>query len=277
MEFGLAVSLTDRSIGITELAPAVEAIGFESLFLIGHSHVPVTRGDLLDDPFHAQHRRLLDPFTVLATAAAVTTRLRLGTGVCIISQHDPILLSKQIATLDHLSSGRFLFGIGAGWLEEEMQNLGVEPSQRWDVMSEHLGAMKQIWTHDEAEFHGRFVDFDPIWMWPKPTQSPHPPLLVGGSGPRSLRIAAQHGDGWMPAVEDLAKFAAQRSQLRQMCDDLNRPEPPVTACFNDIDAPLIAGCVDLGIARCVILVPIEDPAVLQRSLTSCSSLRARLA
>jgi probable F420-dependent oxidoreductase len=275
IDWGVAVSVTDQTIAITDLAREVEADGFESLFLIGHSHVPVSRADLLDDPFLAQHGRLLDQFTALGAAAAVTSRLRLGTGVCVVAQHDPILLAKQVATIDHISHGRFVFGVAAGWLEEEMRNLGVAPDQRWQVMAEKLLAMKEIWTHDEAEFHGRFVDFDPIWLWPKPVQSPHPPVLVGGGGTRSLRIAAEHGDGWMPVVEDLTEFGTQLAELHRLCDEIGRPRPVVTACFNDIDERLIAGCAE-HVTRCVIIAPVDDPAVLQSFLTQCTSLRDRL-
>jgi probable F420-dependent oxidoreductase len=276
MALGVAASLTDEDVGISEVAAAVEAAGLESLFLIGHSHVPVTRHDLLEDPFHAKHRRLLDQFTALGTAAGVTSTLRLGTGVCVVAQHDPILLAKQVATLDHISGGRFLFGVGAGWLEEELRNLGVEPQQRWDVMAEHILAMKEIWTREEAEFHGRFVDFDPIWMWPKPRQSPFPPVLVGGSGSRSLRIAAEHGDGWLPVVEDVQEFEAQRAELVRFCDEVGRVLPEVTACLNRLDEALVVDCVDRGVTRCVIVAPTEDREVFQSFLATCTRLRERL-
>jgi probable F420-dependent oxidoreductase len=276
LAFGVAVSLTDLDLDVTDVATMVEDAGLESLFFLEHSHVPVTRGDLLEDPFLARYRRLLDQFTSLGAAAAVTSRLRLGTAVCVVPQHDPILLAKQVATIDHISGGRFVFGVAAGWLTEEMRNLQLDPSERWDVMGEHLAAMQEIWSHDEAEYHGRFVDFDPIWMWPKPVQAPRPPLLVGGSGPRSLGLAVQHGDGWMPIVDDLDEFDAQLEQLRVACDAADRAMLPVTACFGEVDEELIAACLDRGLERCVVAVSLDDRAALQSFLASYLSLRDRL-
>ena len=266
VEFGVAVSLTDLDVAVTEVARVVEASGLESLFFTEHSHVPVSRADLLDAEFHARHRRLLDQFTALGAAAAVTRTLRLGTAVCVVPQHDPILLAKQVATLDHISGGRFLFGVAAGWLSEEMRNLGIDPAQRWDRMAEHLEAMCEIWTHEEAEYHGRYVDFDPIWMWPKPVQSPYPPLLVGGSGPRSLQLVATYGDGWLPVVADLDDFDRQLADLHERCRLSSRPPLEVTACFDELDEELIASCADRGVVRCVVVAPTGDPETLQTFL-----------
>lgn len=176
MRLGAAVWMTDTGVGITELAGIVEGAGLESLFLTAHTHVPVSRRDLVQGDRPGEDARLLDQFTALGAAAACTSRLRLGTGVCVVPQHDPIALAKQVATIDHISGGRFLFGVGAGWLVEELRNHGVDPASRWALMEEQLLAMKAIWTTPEAEFHGRLVDFDPIRCWPKPVQKPHPPL-----------------------------------------------------------------------------------------------------
>src|SRR5262249_18806463 len=145
MDVGVIAWLTDLDVDITELAPLVEQAGFESLFLTEHTHVPANRRDVLDDPLHGRDPRLLDHFTALGAAAAVTTRLKLGTAACVIPQRDPIITAKQVATVDHISGGRFLFGVASGWLEEEMRNHGVQPRQRWDLMREHLIAMKEIW------------------------------------------------------------------------------------------------------------------------------------
>jgi probable F420-dependent oxidoreductase len=190
MKLGVAAWVTDRGVGVADLARAVEETGFESLFLAGHTHVPTSRRDLMDGTRPGEDARLLDQFTALGVAAATTTRLKLGTGVCVVPQYDPIVLAKQVATIDHLSGGRFVFGVGAGWLVEELRNHGIEPARRWDLMAEQILAMKAIWRDEEAQFHGELVDFDPIWSWPKPIQKPHPPLLVGGSSTPSLRLAA---------------------------------------------------------------------------------------
>ena len=205
---GVAAWLTDTGVGIAELARTVEEAGLESLFLTEHSHVPTSRVDLVAGDRPGEDARLLDQFTALGAAAACTSRLRLGTGICIVPQHDPIALAKQVATIDHISGGRFLFGVGAGWLVEELRNHGVDPARRWALMEEQLRAMKAIWTADEAEFHGALVDFDPIWCWPKPAQKPHPPLIVGGDSARSVRLAALHGDAWGPVVDELATSSA---------------------------------------------------------------------
>ena len=266
MELGVVAWLTDRGVGIAELAAAVEQAGLESLFLTEHTHVPVSRRDLLDDEAHSQDGRLLDQFTVLGAAAAVTSRLKLGTGICIVAQRDPIILAKQVATIDHLSGGRFVFGVAAGWLVEEMRNHGVQPGLRWELMSEQILAMKAIWTRDEAEFHGEFVDFDPIWSWPKPVQVPHPPVLVGGNGPRSLRVAAECGDGWMPVVMNAVEFEAKLTELRRLCKEAGRPALQVTAAVWELGERLLARCAELGVTRCADVAPTKDLAALQSFL-----------
>jgi probable F420-dependent oxidoreductase len=277
MDVGVVAALTHDGIGITDLAVAVEQAGLESLFLFEHTHLPVARRDLLDDPFQWQVPHLLDQFTALGAAAAVTSRIRLGTAVCLPSIHDPISLSKQVATIDHLSHGRFVFGVAAGWLTEEMRNHGVEPRLRWELMRERILAMKTIWTQDEAEFHGQHVDFDPIWLWPKPVQQPFPPVLVGGDGLRSLAAAAEYGDGWMPEVTDTGSFKAKLGELRELFEKQGRPEPQVTGVLFEADEELLASCAELGVTRCIVLAPSRDLALLRSFLDNCSQLAAAVA
>ncbi len=277
MDVGVVVGVTAAGVGIADLAPAVEQAGLESLFLFEHTHLPVSRRDLLDDPFHSQDPHLLDQFTALGAAAVLTSRLRLGTGICVPALHDPIFLAKQVVTVDYLSQGRFLFGIAAGWLTEEMRNHGVEPALRWDLMRERVLAMKAIWTHDEAEFHGTFVDFDPLWLWPKPVQKPFPPVLVGGDGPRSLAAAAEYGDGWIPVVTDAGEFEASLTQLQRLCQEKSRPTPPVTTLVFEPDEDLLARCAELGVTRCAVLAPTQDLATLRSFLGRCSQIAARTA
>jgi probable F420-dependent oxidoreductase len=230
-------------------------------------------------PFYTGFRTppILEQFTELGAAAAVTSRLKLGTGMCLVAQRDPIILAKQVMTIDHLSGGRFLFGAAAGWLVEEMRNHGVEPRLRWDVMREKLRAMNTIWAQDEAEFHGEFVSFDPIWLGPKPVQAPHPPVLVGGNGPRSLRIAAELGDEWAPIVEDVPEFQAQLAQLRKLCEEADREAIEVTAFTWSADEQLLAGCAELGASRCVVWAPVEDRASLQSFLDHYLQVADRVA
>jgi probable F420-dependent oxidoreductase len=277
MELGVAVQPTDLSVTVTDVARAVEQAGLESLFLVEHTHVPVSRRHLLDDELFSHLARIFDQFTVLGAMAAVTSRLKLGTGMCIAAQRDPITLAKQVVTIDHLSRGRFIFGVAAGWLTEEMRNHGVEPQLRWTLMREKILAMQAIWTQDEAEFHGEFVDFDPILLWPKPVQVPYPPVLVGGSGPRSLRAAAEYGDGWMPIVEETAEFETQLAELHRLCEEAGRPDMEVTAFMWEPDEQLLARCAELGVTRCVVWAPIQDLAALQSFLDSYAQTADRIA
>jgi probable F420-dependent oxidoreductase len=276
MELGVLVSPTDLSAAITDVARAVEQAGLESLFLVEHTHVPVIRRDVLVG-LHSELARILDQFTVLGAAAAVTSRLKLGTAMCIATQRDPIILAKQVVTIDHISGGRFLFGVAAGWLAEEMRNHGVQPQLRWKLMREKVLAMQAIWTQDEAEFHGKFIDFDPILLWPKPIQAPHPPVLVGGSGPLSLRAAAEYGDAWMPIVEELDEFESQLAELRRLCREVGRPDMEVTAFAWELDERLVARCAELGVTRFTVWMPIQDPAALPSFLDSYTRIASRAA
>jgi len=219
MQVGAFIFPTDYSIRIDELARALEERGFESLFVTEHTHIPTSRrtpwpgGGTLP----TEYSHTLDPFVGLAAAAAVTSRLRLGTGICLVIEHDPIVMAKQVATLDLLSSGRFLFGVGAGWNAEEMEHHGTAFPTRFRVMRERVLAMKEIWKKDEAEFYGEFVRFDRIWSYPKPVQKPHPPVLLGGEGAHTLRRVVEFCDGWFPrgragADTILAQLADLRTQ-----------------------------------------------------------------
>src|SRR5438874_1926666 len=180
MQFGVVWAPTDFAIGPAEVGRVLEDLGIESLFVMEHTHVPTDRrtpwpGGELPPAFS----HMLDPFVALTAVAAATRNLLLGTSVCLVPERDPIILAKQVASLDLLSAGRFLFGVGAGWLVEETENHGTVASERWAVLRERVLAMKSIWTQDEAEYHGRFVNFDPILCWPKPAQHPHPPVFIG--------------------------------------------------------------------------------------------------
>ena len=212
---------TDYGIDVGELARELEAREFESLFVCEHTHIPVSRRTPFPggEPLPKEYSHTFDPFVSLMAAAAVTTRLKIGTGICLIIERDTITTAKEVASLDLLSGGRFLFGIGAGWNQDEMENHGTEYKSRFKRMREQVLAMKEIWTKDEAQFHGQHVNFDPIWSWPKPVQVPHPPVLVGGDGPRSLRVAGECGDGWMPVVVEAAGFEAKLTQLHRLCEE----------------------------------------------------------
>jgi probable F420-dependent oxidoreductase len=209
VERGIALFPTHYSIQPAELARLVEQRGFESLWFTEHTHIPVKRESPWPggDELPREYSNIYDPFVALSFAAAATERIKIGTGVCLVNQHDTIALAKATASLDRLSGGRFLFGVGAGWNREEMANHGTDPRRRFSSMRERVEAIKTIWTEDEAEYHGEFVDFDPIWSWPKPIQQPHPPVIVGGTGEKVLDRVLSYGDEWIPnripSVEDL--------------------------------------------------------------------------
>ncbi len=200
MHYGVFIFATDFAIRIDELARAAEQRGLESLFVPEHTHIPKSRrspwpgGPSLPKEYWHTH----DPFVALATAAAVTTTLKVGTGICLVIERDPIITAKEVASLDFLSNGRFLFGIGGGWNAEEMENHGTDFKSRFRLLRERVLAMKEIWTKEEAEFHGEFVDFDPIWSYPKPVQKPHPPVLLGGESGYTLQRVVDFCEGWFP-------------------------------------------------------------------------------
>ena len=199
-QFGVTMFPTDTAIGPVEVARAVEERGFDGLFFPEHTHIPASRatpfpggGDLPE-----MYWRAHDPFVALGAAAAATERIRLGTGICLVIERDPITLAKEIASLDTISNGRAVIGIGAGWNREEMENHGADYKNRWAVVREKVLAMREIWNTDEAEFHGQYVDFDPLWSYPKPVQDNGPPIWIGANSKWVFDRVADYGDGWMP-------------------------------------------------------------------------------
>jgi probable F420-dependent oxidoreductase len=246
MRFGVQVRATAETADLREIGRALEASGFDALYLPEHTHIPLTVRSLFpDDPAWLEAcKRMLDPFVALASIAAVTDRLRLGTGVALVAQHDPIVLAKTVATLDVVSGGRVILGVGAGWNEPEMRDHGVDPARRWGILREHVQAMKAIWTADVAEFHGKHVDFDALWLWPKPVQRPHPPVAVGGEGPRVLERVLDYGDEWMP--NDHAGVEARIAELQHLAAERRRGPVPVTIyaaprTHDDIERLVAAG------------------------------------
>lgn len=227
MEFGISTFVTDEGIRPDVLGSALEERGFDSLFLAEHSHIPVSRqspypgGGELPRVYY----RTLDPFLALTAAAGVTTRLLLGTGIALLPQRDLIHTAKEVATLDLLSRGRVAFGVGVGWNREEMQNHGTDPRTRGALIDEKLAALKAIWTQDEAEFHGEHVDFDPIYSWPKPVQSPHPPIYIGGESPAALARLIKYGDAWLPRAHTSAD---EIIRVRGLLADAGRGDIPFT-------------------------------------------------
>ena len=254
MDIGVHFWAREDSMDVAELARMTEDLGFESLWVAEHTHIPVHPARSLQQrgPIPDSHARMFDPWISLAVAAAVTSRIKLGTAVCLVTQHDPIVLAKEIATLDFVSGGRVLFGVGVGSVVDETVNHGVEPEDRWRVLRERVLAMKAIWTNDQAEFHGKFVDFDPIYQWPKPLQKPHPPVIVGGSGPHVVQRAADYGDGWMPYRSVGSSFLERAAELQRLARERGRAPIPVGASGVDPDPAVIEQYQRAGIVRVVL-------------------------
>lgn len=249
---------TDHTIGPRELAVAAEERGFSSLWVPEHTHIPTSRRTPAPagDPLAEEYKRTLDPFVALAMAAAVTTRLRIGTGIALAAQRDPIVTAKAVATLDHLSGGRFSFGIGFGWNVEELADHGVGKSERRDVVRERVLTMQRLWQDDEASFSGEYVHLSPSWAWPKPVQRPWPPVLLGGAaGPILFRHIAEYGDGWIPIGG--AGLGSGLADLRHACEEAGRD-------FHDLQVVPFGtlpnrGKLDhyatLGVGECVLRLP----------------------
>ncbi len=254
MKFGVQMFPTDYAIQAPELAKTCEDLGFESLFFPEHTHIPTSRRTPWPGgaPLPMEYSHTLDPFVAAGAAFAVTKTLKVGTGICLVIQRDPIILAKEVASADFLSGGRFLFGIGGGWNEDEMENHGTKPSLRWKILRERILAMKEIWTKDEAEYHGQFVDFDPIWSWPKPVTKPHPPILVGGAGPRTLDRVIEFGDGWMPiGGRSGATLGKMIEELQQKAKEAGRGTIPVSVFGVPPSKEVIESYAAMGVERCL--------------------------
>lgn len=265
-DFGLVMFPADYAIAPSELAVAAEHNGFESLFFPEHTHIPASRlspwpggADLPKEYWHTH-----DPFVGLAAAAAVTTNLKVGTGIALVTERDPILMAKQVATLDHISNGRLILGVGAGWNAEEMENHGTPFASRWKVLRERILAMKAIWTDDAAEFHGDYVDFDPMWSYPKPKQAGGPPILLGAASKYMHKRIAEYCDGWFPIYQDEARAAAAGATdysesmrlTREAWDSAGRSGSPNSTIFGvGHDPAAVERCLAHGFDRIVFALP----------------------
>jgi probable F420-dependent oxidoreductase len=256
MKFGVSMFMTDYALYPDILAKEAEARGFESLWFPEHTHIPASRksaypggGELPQQYYHS-----LDPFVALTAAATVTEKIKLGTGIALVIERDPITLAKEVASIDYVSNGRFLFGIGGGWNREEMENHGTDPSRRWKLLRERIEAMVEIWTKDEAEYHGEFVDFDPIWSWPKPVQKPYPPIMLGNAGPGAISRAVRFADEWMPIGARL-DLAERISELNDKAEAAGRGPIPVTNWGTAPNREAIDELADIGVGRAIFGLP----------------------
>jgi probable F420-dependent oxidoreductase len=281
MRIGALIFPTDLSIRPDRLAAELEGRGFESLWVTEHTHIPTSRrtpwpgGAELPE----EYRRTLDPYVALTAAAGVTERLRLGTGITLVAQHDPIVLAKTIASLDLLSGGRVLVGIGVGWNVDEMEHHGVDPSKRRAIAREHVLAMRALWTEEEASFSGEHIQFSPSWSWPKPLSTPHPPIIMGGAGgPVTFRHVVEYCDGWMP-IHGRRNIADKLDLLRRAADEAGRDmatiELGVFGC--PADASVVDSYADMGFTRCAINVPPTGDDDALRALDAAADLVSQYA
>jgi probable F420-dependent oxidoreductase len=258
MKIGAVMFFTTVSMQPAPLAGALEERGFESLWVPEHTHIPSSRtsaypaaGGLVQ-----AYYELMDPFLALNTAATVTTKLKVGTGIALVIQRDPIVTAKLVSTIDQLSAGRFLFGVGNGWNKDEIENHGTDFVSRHKLARERIEAMKTIWTEEEPEYHGEFVNFDKMKQWPKPRQKPHPPIIVGGAFPYAARRAIRYGDGWIPRDDWLERDGMQViDTFHQMAAQVGRASLPITTFRVPDDIDRLRQYRDIGIDRVVFSLP----------------------
>jgi probable F420-dependent oxidoreductase len=277
MHLGLCTFVTEYSIDPVSLGRLAEERGFESIFFPEHTHIPARR----DTPYPGggelprEYSHMLDPFVALAAVAAVTERIELGTGIVLVIERDPIVTAKEVATLDVVSGGRVLFGVGAGWNLEEMRNHGTDPGRRFGILRERVEAMKAIWTNEEAEYHGKHVDFGPIWAWPTPIRKPHPPVLVGGMGDGALDRVVALGDEWMPnRVGSPEELAGRIDDLQRRAEAAGRERIPVRVFGAKPEARAIERLRGAGVDGALFYLPTEDAGEAERRLDALAAVAA---
>jgi probable F420-dependent oxidoreductase len=282
LKFGTSMFFTDYSMAPGGLGKALEERGFESVWAPEHSHIPLSRktpfpagGDLPKKYYDA-----MDPFITLTVAAMATKTLKVGTGVCLVAQRDPIQTAKLVASIDQVSGGRFLFGIGNGWNQDEMENHGTVFTTRHKLARERVEAMKAIWTQTKPEYHGEFVNFGPMMAWPKPVQKPHPPVIVGGAFPYSARRAIRYGEGWIPqaARGGYSEIADMIPEFRKMATEAGRDPASIeiTVWFPKQDADLMKRYEDLGVARVVFNLDSDKADKVMPEIDSLAALMRKV-
>jgi len=264
MKVGVSMFATDYAIRPDDLAREAEARGFESVWFPEHTHIPASRkspwpggGELPKDYWHTH-----DLFVTMMAAAAATKTIKVGSGICLVIERDPILMAKEVASVDALSNGRLIFGIGGGWNREEMENHGTNFERRWKVLRERIEAMKEIWTKDAAEYHGEFVNFDPIWCYPKPTQKPHPPILLGTLSSKGLDRVVRYCDGWIPVGIRPKDLPAATKDLHERAARVGRKpsEVPVSIFGAPGKEDTLKQFQDAGVERVVVGLPSDNKA-----------------
>jgi len=276
MLLGAAIFAADYAVRPDVLARSLEERGFESLWLPEHTHIPASRRSPYPagGPLPSEYWHTHDPFVALTAAAIATTRLRVATGICLLIERDPITTAKEVASLDVLSGGRFIFGVGGGWNAEEMENHGTPFGRRWRVLRERILAMKEIWTKEEAEFHGEFVNFDPIWAFPKPLQKPHPPILMGGDGPRTFDRVVEFCDGWIPIGLRVENLTAKIALLRSHAEAKGRDPRSISITVFGVrpERAALDELQEAGVERAIVMLPPAGPDVVMPLLDRYVSL-----
>jgi probable F420-dependent oxidoreductase len=281
VKLGVLTFPTEYSIQPDELARLVEDAGFESLFVAEHTHIPASR----ETPYPAgselprEYSHTYDPFVALTAAAAATDELLLATGICLVVERDPIVTAKEVSTLDRVSGGRFMFGVGAGWNREEMRNHGTDPRTRFSLLRERIEAMKAIWGSEEASYQGEHVAFERIWQWPKPLQEPHPPVLLGGNGPKVLERVVAFADGWMPnwGLQTNEQLIERVRELERMAADAGRDPIPVSVYAARSKPEVLEPLAEAGIERAVLWIPPVPRDELEPRIERLAGLIPRLA
>ncbi|MCY4533417.1 MAG: TIGR03619 family F420-dependent LLM class oxidoreductase [Gammaproteobacteria bacterium] len=270
MNIGIFNFITEYAMPVTDLAREVEERGFDSLWLPEHTHIPTSRKSPYPeaDELPKEYLHTLDQFTTLSAAAAVTSTIKLGTGITLIIERDTITAAKAAATLDYLSGGRLLFGLGGGWNQEEAEHHGTQWDTRFKRLEEQMQALKIIFTEDEAEFHGKYVDFDPIWAWPKPVQKPHPPMFLGGETIHTLRRIVKYGDGWLPRARWPEKVLEGVTTLRQLAEEEGREPSSINISIFAMppDPDWVSRFTDAGVDRLIFFLPPDDADATRRRL-----------
>ena len=275
MDAGVAYFATHDAVGPGDLARLVEERGHRWLMYAEHTHIPASRdtpwgGREGAPPLPRKYAHTYDLFVAMAMSLAATSSLRVGSGICLVTQRDPIITAKEVASLDHVSGGRVDFGVGAGWNREEMANHGTDPRTRMRLMRERVLAMKEIWTQDEASFHGEFVNFDRIWCYPKPLQRPHPPVLVGGDGPTVFDRVLEYGDAWMP--NHRSGIVERIAELRERAGR----DVPVVVMGPPTDAQVLEAYAAAGVDRVLFWLPSARRSVVEARLDEIERTMAEL-
>ena len=277
MEFGISLFPTDTSASPVDVAVEAEARGFSAFWVSEHSHMPIHTDFPLGEEVPREYASMLDPFVALSAAAVATSTIRLGTAIVILPQHDPINCAKAVASIDHISGGRVLFGIGAGWNEPELRNHGTDPGTRFKLMRERIEAIKALWTEEVAEYHGDLVEINASWQWPKPVQRPHPPVLVAGASPNVIKRVARYGDGWLPVVvpeataispgrmTPVSELQQMAPRLRALAADQGRPAPRIVVSGH-FDPAAYAIYQELNVEGVSFRVPSENLDSVKRTM-----------